>query len=150
MPKVFENKGYQNNRENICVVCGCTDSQELCKHHIIPECFIRYLNDKIRIELKARNKYYYDWDFCCVCKKCHRKYEKDYGEVFFFVLLEKYNVDINRTSYRKSKVVRLTEKLLKPSETLMLQIRTVEDYLNLRRQCTEYFKNTMKPKYELI
>jgi len=83
-------------------------------------------------------------------KECHKRYEKDYGKTLFFFLLEKYNVDIGKTSYRKSKVIRLAQRLLKPGETLMLQIRTVEDYLDLRDLCTEFFKNTMKPKYELV
>lgn len=56
---------YKTPRENICVVCGCTDN--LTKHHIVPYRYRRHFPNT----LKSRSSY----DIITMCVTDHEKYE---------------------------------------------------------------------------
>lgn len=141
--KIFENSGYQINRENRC--CRCGKKKDLTRHHLIPACFINKINKDIKDELKKDHIYYYEWDYCCLCGECHQKYEIEFGDGLIKHIWVMYRVDLTQTSYKKNH-----SGLPKPSDIVAEQIRTAEDYLNLRKLCTEFFVNNMKPKFSLI
>jgi hypothetical protein len=141
--KVFENRGYQINRENRCCVCG---SRKLLNiHHLIPSCYIKCLDQAIKDELRKNHPYYYEWDYCCTCDKCHIKYESTYGHKLHLLIWDLYNVDLSKTSYKKPHSL-----FLKPSEIVMQQIINKKDFVKLRALCINFFKVNMNPKFDLI
>lgn len=54
-------------KENTCVKCGTTDN--LSKHHIVPYCYIKYIDD---LKFKGRNAY----SIVLLCRTCHNEYEE--------------------------------------------------------------------------
>jgi hypothetical protein len=140
---VFENEGYLINRENRC--CKCGQKRGLTKHHMIPVCYAGKLKDIIKEELKKDHIFYYEWDYCCLCRKCHTEYESEFGDELHKFIWDKYNIDLKETSYRN-----LHSTLPKPSEMVMNKIKTKKDYLKLREICTEFFIDKMKPMFSLL
>ena len=141
--KIFENNGYQINRVNRCCVCG--SDQDLSRHHIIPSCFIKALKPEIKEDLKKDHPFYYEWDYSCLCGECHDKYEKNYGNNLQILIWDMYGVDLRKTSYKDPH-----STLPKPSEVVMMLVKTKEDFIELRDFCIEYFKEKMSPKFDLI
>jgi hypothetical protein len=137
---IFENKWYHIHRENICVVCGNTE--KLTKHHIIPSCYTAKLDKDIKKTLK---NVHFEPDYCCTCKKCHKKYEILFSERLHRKIWEKFNVNLLETSYRQPRSNRP-----KPSEVVMNQIKNFNNYIILREFCTEYFIECMKPKFDIF
>lgn len=146
MSKIFKNEDYKIKRENRCVVCGCRDDNKLTRHHIIPSCYISKKSSELIQLLKSKtDKYSFEYDYCCVCKGHHREYEQKYARQLHGEIWKFYNVDLKETSHKQP-----FKGLPKPSEIVMNQIVTVEDYLNLRDFCIYFFKEKMKPKYPLL
>lgn len=141
--KIFENSGYQINRENRC--CRCGKDNNLTRHHLIPACFINKLDKGIKDELKKIHVFYYEWDYCCLCGDCHKEYEVRFGDGLIRYIWKMYNVNLKYTSYKQNH-----SNLPKPSKVVSDQIKTAEDYLHLRKLCTEFFVKNMKPKFSLI
>lgn len=140
---IFEGKGYQINRANRCCVCG--KNYNLSRHHLIPSCYIKSLKQEIKEELKKDHVFYYEWDYSCLCGKCHQRYEINFGDNLHKIIWDKYQVDLKLTSYRNQH-----SNLPKPSEIVMSKINNKEEFIELRDFCINYFKNNMKPKFDLI
>jgi hypothetical protein len=138
MGKVFKNKSYQIWEENKCCVCGSTEEENLTIHHIVPSCYIYKINKILH------KKVLYEFDFCCVCKECHIKCNKNYDTAILNKVLEKYNIDLANISYRK-----LHSNLPKPSTLVAEKIKTVNNYLELRNFCFLTFKEIMKPMFSV-
>lgn len=58
---------YLSEKENICVVDGCSDYSLLTKHHIVPTMFMKHFP----IELKSNNSH----DVVLISVENHRRYE---------------------------------------------------------------------------
>lgn len=140
---IFKNENYQINRENRC--CKCGSQKGLTRHHIIPSCFISKLKEEIKVELKKDHPFYYEWDYCCLCDECHKDYEKTFSESLMRFIYLMYNVDLSKTSFKNNH-----SNLPKPSEVVMGKINSKEDFLKLRELCTDFFIDTMDPKFTLI
>ena len=54
-----------NGKPNHCVVCGTT--KNLSRHHVVPKCFVRYLELKYIMDTLH--------DIMPLCRPCHGKYE---------------------------------------------------------------------------
>lgn len=67
----IEDPLLMEGKPNICVVCG-TD-QDLTKHHIIPYCFIKYMQLECKADIIR--------DIYPLCEDCHNAYEKHSGEL---------------------------------------------------------------------
>lgn len=117
----------------------------LTKHHIVPSCYIKYLRYRIKKKLKEDHCYYYEWDYCCLCHKCHLKYETYFSNELHQLIWSTYDINIKETSYRQPH-----SGLPKPSEKVMEKIKSKEDYLELRGLCTKFFVDKMEPVYTLI
>src|SRR4030042_857147 len=144
----FKNEGYQVKRESKCCVCGLEDYRKLTKHHIIGSCYCGKLKDEIRKKLREIHQYYFEWDYCCLCKKCHTKYELNFSDLLHRLIWEKYKIDLTKTSHRSLKNYR--DGKPKPSELVMEQIKNENNYLELREFCIKFFINKMQPKYSLL
>jgi len=55
-----------NGKPNLCVVCGCTE--DLTRHHIIPYCYIKYMEVKYKVDVVR--------DIFLLCEDCHGEYER--------------------------------------------------------------------------
>ena len=141
--QVFKNRGFLINRENRCCVCG--SKKDLNRHHIIPSCYIKALDKKIRDELKKDHPYYYELDYCCTCGDCHDNYEINFGQELNLFIWEIFQVDLKKTSYKNPR-----SNYPKPSEVVMSKIKNKRDYINLREICIDYFVKSMKPEFDLI
>lgn len=144
----FKNKGYQIKRKSICIVCGLQDHNKLTKHHIIGSCYSSKLKSEIKNELRKIHWYYFEWDYCCLCKKCHEKYEKDFSDILHQLIWKKYGIDLLETSHQNLK--NYYEGKPSPSQLVMSQINTPEDYLELRNFCIKFFIDNMSPIYPII
>ena len=80
-----------------------------------------------------------------MCGDCHKEYEVQFGDKLIKYIWVMYKVDLTQTSYKQNH-----SGLPKPSDVVTEQIRTKEDYLNLRKLCTDFFVKNMKPKFSLI
>jgi hypothetical protein len=140
---IFENKGYQINRVNRCCVCG--SKQDLTRHHIFPSCYTSFLDKEIKKQLRQEHQFYYEWEYCCVCKEHHHLYETKFGVLLHKIIWEKYDVDLSQTSYRQVKSL-----LPKPGKIVAAKIKTKSDYFELRDFCIAFFKEKMKPQYPLL
>ena len=137
---VFKNKPYQKWRENQCCVCGNTKG--LAKHHLVPSCYIGKI---FKSNPVIRQAVLYEYDFCCMCHDCHQKFNKNFQDLLHQLIWEKYSIDVKQTSHRQPK-----SNLPKPSTLVSNQINTAEDYLALRKFCTDKFLEWMQPKYPLL
>ena len=92
---IFKNKGYQIPRENRCCVCGSIE--ELTRHHLIPECYSGKVTKKkeLKKQLLDMHQYYFEWDYCCICKKCHRKYESEWAQALHEEIWNFFDLDLN-------------------------------------------------------
>ena len=144
---IFKNdKDFQVPRENRCCVCGEQEDTQLTRHHIIPSCYSSKLSSELKKDLHRKiHLYYYEWDYCCACKKCHIEYEEKYSDMLHEKIRNRYSVNLEDTSYRN-----LDSDKPKPSELVMAQINSIEQYLELREFCTQFFIEKMKPKFSLI
>jgi exonuclease 3'-5' domain-containing protein 2 len=60
-------KAYENNKQNLCVVCGCEDN--LTKHHIVPYQYRKHFPEAF----KSHNHF----DVLPVCITHHEEYERE-------------------------------------------------------------------------
>jgi hypothetical protein len=72
-------------RRNQCVVCGTTE--DLTRHHVIPQSFRKYFDLKFKSRLSH--------DVLAVCRQCHNSYNVHETE-FRNTLLERYNIPTKR------------------------------------------------------
>jgi hypothetical protein len=141
---IFQNKPKQVWRENRCCVCG--SENKLTLHHIVPKCYIGKIY-KLHPEIK--NQILYEFDFCCLCKICHSKFNKNFQTPIHELLWEKYSVDVTKTSWHKP-AAKQRVGLPTPSDAVAVQIITAEDYIKLRQFCIVFFTKTMQPKFPLL
>lgn len=144
----FKNEGYQVKRDSRCAVCGSKDCDKLTKHHIIGSCYSGKLRGDIRKKLRQIHWYYFEWDYCCLCDDCHLRYEKEFADLLHNLIWDRYNINLQETSYRNLKNHRDGKPT--PSDLVMEQIKTPEAYLELRSFCIKFFIEKMQPKYSLL
>ena len=72
---------YLGIKDNRCVVCG--NDKDLSKHHIVPQCFRRYMP----LEIKSHSSH----DIVPLCESCHRLYESEYAMVLKKELCKEFN-----------------------------------------------------------
>jgi hypothetical protein len=138
MSKIFKNEHYQVWRENKCCICGADDTHKLTKHHIVPSCYIA------KIKKSIHGVFLYEFDFCCVCEECHQGLNKGYDKLIHDLILEKYGVKLEETSYRKP-----NSGLPKPSCLIAAKITTTQDYAEFRNFCLLKFREIVKPKFSV-
>lgn len=139
---IFKNNNYQIPRQNRCCVCG--KEEDLTRHHIIPTCYINKLFKDVYKDLREV-RFYYEWDYCCSCRECHSRYEKEYSKELHEAIRVLFNINLKETSYKQP-----YKGLPKPSELVMKQIKNKADYLKLRDFCIKFFIEKMEPKYSVL
>ena len=150
----FKNIRHHLPRKNICICCGIKEN--LGVHHVLPYCYFNKLSKKIYEELKAlypkeREEGHQDRIVCSLCDKHHDIYEKEYSNELHLTLFKKYNVDLNKTSWKEGKGSKKNPSgKPKPSEVVMSKIKTLNDYFELRQFCEDFFIEKMKPEHPIF
>ncbi len=99
------------DKENICVVCGCKDN--LSKHHIVPYCYRKHFPN----EYKRHSSY----DVVLLCRADHDKYE-NFAKLKKIEIAKEYNLSFHQKKAVPDKIESLAIKsafsILKHSELM--------------------------------
>ena len=140
----LEDPLLMDGKPNVCVVCGTPD--DLTRHHIIPYCFIKYMNIEYKVDIIR--------DIFPCCTTCHNEYEKKSHEKKL-ELADRFGVPfegINKDAMRRASkatgaavaLARNWDKIPQPRKGELCEV--VEDFLGKKDVTLEEITEVAKYK----
>jgi exonuclease 3'-5' domain-containing protein 2 len=115
-------------KENKCVVCGT--SKKLTRHHIVPDCYRKYICRKLNNPLNT-------FDILPVCFDDHSKYEQ-YAHKIKRLLIKKFkisHIEFSRTRNKELGIIKgharalILHSEVMPHDRRMIMLKVIEAYL---------------------